>query len=131
MRKKSDKEKIRDKIHAVMRDIRLETEKCCVICGASPPAILQLGHLITRKRASVRFDLSNTHIQCKDCNFKHNKNPEIYTRWWIEKYNLEEYNDLVSRSRMTKKYTTVELQEMLAEFKAILKNMRNDEDTPF
>ena len=120
MRKKSEKTKLKDKIHSVMREIRLRDEPRCVICGDDgSKSCLQLGHLITRGANSVRFDWRNLHTQCLICNNIHEYRPEIYTLWFINKYGKEEYESLVRDSKQIKQWKMGELRELLEEMKEL------------
>ena len=114
--KKSERTKLADKIHKILRELKLKKEPFCVCCnGSSGDKVLQLGHLITRGKWAVRFDDRNLHIQCRSCNNKHEHYPEIYTQWFVNTYGIEEYNKLVADSNKTKKYGIIELRELLSE----------------
>jgi len=52
----------------------------------------------------------------------HNHYPEIYTNWWIKKYGHEEYEKLVNESRIMKKWSIVELEEMIERFNNEISN---------
>lgn len=120
MKKKSERAKLYDKIHKVIRDIRLEQEKVCVTCGEDGSnSCLQLGHLITRGANSVRFDFRNLHITCKKCNYIHEYRPEIYTNYFIKTYGAEEYDALVRDSKQLKQWKMRELRELLKEMQEL------------
>ena len=122
MRKKSEKTKLKDKIHSVMREIRLRDEPRCVTCGDDgSKSCLQLGHLITRGANSVRFDWRNLHTTCAICNNIHEYRPEIYTLWFINKYGKGEYESLVRDSKQIKQWKMSELRELLEEMKNLSK----------
>lgn len=124
MRKKSEKGKLIDKIHAEMRLIRLTQEPQCVTCGGTHgDSVLQLGHLITRGANSTRFDWRNLHTQCRICNNIHEYRPEIYNNWFVNKYGLEEYNQLVYDSRQIKQWKMRELRDLLEEMKDFRKKV--------
>lgn len=115
---KSEKSKLADKIHALLRQIKLKEEPFCVICnGLSGDKVLQLGHLITRGKWSVRFDMRNLHTQCRSCNNKHEFFPELYNNWFVNKYGLKEYNKLVEDSNKIKQYKIKDLRELLETLK--------------
>ncbi|MCP5063599.1 MAG: hypothetical protein GY936_14225, partial [Ignavibacteriae bacterium] len=115
---KSERTKLADKIHSILRLAKLEIEPSCVTCdGSSGDNVLQLGHLITRGKWSVRFDHRNLHTQCRTCNLKHEYYPEVYNNWFVNKYGIEEYNRLVKDSNQLKQYKIRELRDLLAELK--------------
>ena len=87
-----------------------ERDKACVTCGSSQN--LTNGHLITRSKKSIFFDSKNCNCQCRGCNLKHEFNPEIYTQWFINRYGLVEYHDLIRRGNETKKWTKEELEQI-------------------
>lgn len=89
-------------------------DNACVICGKRrrPTA----GHLITAKRSAVRFNEINTNRQCAPCNFKHEHYPEIYTAWFLGRYGLEAFIEIVHQSMQEKKYTRAELHQIIEKY---------------
>jgi len=90
-------------------------DKFCVDCGTTER--LTCSHLIKRGRAATRFDLRNCNCHCSSHNFRHNSYPEIYIQWFIKKYGLDTYNELVELSRQPKKWTLDELRALKSELK--------------
>jgi len=117
----SETQKIKDKIHAEMRRIALKRHPFCVCCGRSD-GTLQGGHLIPKGSSSaVRFDLLNVFTQCSGCNSLHRYNPHPFIQWFLNEYGVEEYNDLVKRSKSKPKpIKKTQLRELLEEYKKIL-----------
>jgi len=74
---------------------------------------LQCGHLITRSKQSVRWDLINCNAQCAGHNMAHEYNPHPYTLWWIRKYGLDAYKDLVRRSNVIVKRYDRDLKDQI------------------
>jgi len=87
----------------------------CFCCGSTNN--LTCGHLITRSIYNTRWDLNNAECQCVSCNLKHEYRPEIFTKIYIEKYGLEKYQNLVKKSKETKKISNTELEKLLIELK--------------
>ena len=116
----SETQKIKDKIHAEMRRIAIRRHPACVCCGRFD-GILQGGHLIPKGSSSaVRFDLLNVFTQCSGCNSLHRYNPHPFIQWFLNEYGLEEYNDLVKRSKSKPKpIKKTQLRELLEEYKKI------------
>lgn len=112
-RKTSERKKLIKQLDQVVREIVLKRELHCVTCGKT--SNLQCGHLITRSRYGVRWDLLNCHTQCSGCNFRHEFQPEIYTRWFIKKFGQNEYFNLCLKAELQGKYTIDELETMLME----------------
>ena len=117
----SETQKIKDKIHAEMRRIAIKRHPFCVCCGRSD-GILQGGHLIPKASSSaVRFDLLNVFTQCSGCNSLHRFNPHPFIQWFLNEYGVEEYTDLVKRSKSKPKpIKKVQLRELLEEYKKIM-----------
>lgn len=113
-RKTSERKKLIKQLDQIIREIVFKDDPhYCVTCGKTER--LQLGHLITRARYGVRWDLMNCHIQCAGCNFRHEFQPEIYTRWFLNLYGEEAYQQLCHRAETQGKYTIDELETMLME----------------
>lgn len=87
-----------DELDDLVREIIKLRDPACVTCGISRSASgLCVGHLLTRGKHSVRWDLKNCNAQCPPCNGSHEYNPEKYTLWFVKKYGIEEYENLVLR----------------------------------
>ena len=118
--KKTDRKKLIKRLDSIVREIVLLRDGRCVICGKLDN--LQCGHLITRGKHSVRWDLKNCHVQCSGCNLKHEFYPEIYTQWFLNKYGLVEYEALCRRSEGSK-YSISQLEDIefeLTELRKVL-----------
>ena len=119
MKKTSNRGKLNNQIHAEMRRIAIKRHPYCVCCGKSD-GILQGGHLIPKKSSTAtRYELINVFTQCKDCNYRHQFNPHIFIGWFISEYGVEEYQDLIKRSRVVKPIKITELRTILSEYKKI------------
>ena len=124
MKKKSDRMKLYDKIHSVMRDIRIMGygEKC-VICGSEN--VIQLGHVIPAGSSLyLRFKLYNTYPQCRVCNGIHRYNQAPFFNWVVQTFGAEELDTLTKESRILQKYNMRELREVLEEMQELKKNMQ-------
>lgn len=86
-------------------------DKRCVLCGTTLK--LQCGHLISRRKNSVRWDDVNCNCQCWGCNLRHNQWPEYYTNWFIKEYGQSMYEDLVDRSQKIIKVNRVFLEGII------------------
>lgn len=110
-RKTTERKKLIKQLDDLTREIVLLRDGRCVTCGKVDN--LQCGHLITRARYGVRWDLKNCNVQCAGCNLRHEFHPEIYTRWFLLKHGQTEYESLCHRSETQGKYSIAELEEIL------------------
>lgn len=87
----------------------------CVVCGSRDR--LQNGHFFSHVSQSTRYNDLNCNTQCSGCNYLHEHDTYPYTRWFIKKYGLAQYDRLHNLSKRTKKYTLKELKELYEEIK--------------
>ena len=120
----SRRKKLITKLDNIVSKIVRATEPYCVTCGTKEN--LTCSHLITRNKKSIRWNLANCHCQCKSCNYRHEYFPELYTEWWISKYDFEAYKKLIDEGNQTKKYTLAELEEMLEYFTKLYETYKVD-----
>lgn len=79
-------------------------------------ALLQTGHMFSRKFMQIRWDLRNAHLQCNDCNVIKGGNYKVYRAKFIEVYGQEAYDQLeVDRD----KPFTLNLDDLNARLKEI------------
>ena len=71
---------------------------------------------------SVRFDEDNCHLQCEHCNTYLSGNLIPYRENLIKKIGQERYDILSAKANDTRKFTKVEVQEIINEYKKRLKN---------
>ena len=90
----------------------------CVLCEKVEG--LTCGHLLTRTAFSTRWDVDNCFGQCAGCNLRHEHKPEYFTQWYINKFSLRKYNELIERHHKIKKFTSDDLQRMIIYYKAEL-----------
>lgn len=56
----------------------------CILCGKEMPwEESECSHYIPRGNKRTRFHPSNTHINCHDCNIRHNDNQEPFRKWML------------------------------------------------
>jgi len=113
---KNDKKRLVKKLDQAIRAVVLSEEKVCCCCGTTER--LQLGHLFTRSKHSVRWDRDNCHAQCAGCNLRHEYDPHPYTVWYIQTFGLAAYTSLYHRAETPRKWKLHELQELLNRLEA-------------
>lgn len=86
----------------------------------------QLGHIISRARLSVRWDLRNCHKQDAGDNLMHEFYPEVYITWYINTFGLESWTELFSESRRLWKYSIDDLETLFIELTEIQKRQQGN-----
>ena len=80
---------------------------------------IQAGHFMSRKHYSIRWDERNVKTQCKSCN--------VFR--WGEQYKYSLYlgeklsKTLLEESREVRKFTNIELEEMIADYSERVKKL--------
>ena len=93
----------------------------CISCG-NKPLKENAGHFYNANNHwNVRFDEYNVHLQCEHCNTFLSGNLINYRENLIKKIGKEEYNKLVDRAKVTRKFTVEELKEIINIYKNKLK----------
>jgi hypothetical protein len=108
------------KLDSACRDIILDRDYSCVcVVGNGHKGPRTSGHLISRTRESVRWDLYNIHEQCGGHNMLHEYQPERFTSWFLGKFGVDQYARLVQDAEKVSKLQLYELQELLDQLKKI------------
>lgn len=81
----------------------------------------QPGHIISRAKIAVRWDLYNVHKQDANDNLLHEYYPEVYTSWFCNKFGLAQYDRMVIDSRIITKYSIDDLETLYFELTEIQK----------
>lgn len=129
-KKKSNRQLLEKQADILVREIVLQRDRFCV-CPAPKNGhmdVLQCGHLITRGRRSVRYDLRNCNVQCAGCNARHEHFAEIYTLSYIREFGSESYQELVEESENFVKLSVEELEILCKELTAIRARQEVDKD---
>ncbi|KWX84299.1 hypothetical protein AXF24_13140 [Streptococcus pneumoniae] len=85
-----------------------------VLSGAKQS--LTNGHLFSRQSYSTRWDITpdgNCHCQTMGENMSHEYDPYPYTRWYIEKFGIEKYDELHRRHKQVSKLKDADLELMI------------------
>ena len=89
----------------------------CITCGKiEPPIDCDAGHWISRKYMIFRFDERNVHAQCRHCNRFCEGMKDDYTFKMIEMYGEKEVKKMTDEKFILKKYTIIELEEMIKHY---------------
>ncbi len=127
-KQKTDRQRAEIRLDALVKEIVLLRDGGCV---CPPPIkghtqIRTPGHLISRGKESVKWDLWNVHEQCNGCNARHEHYPEIYTHWFIQKFGGDKYMALVERKERITKLTIDDLESLEFELTEILRKQTNN-----
>lgn len=90
----------------------------CVTCGRSfiwNSGLIHAGHWI---HDNLDFDERNVHPQCRDCNYKFNKNTNTaYAVYMARTYGPEEMNKIrLEAYKKGNKYSVEELEEIIKKY---------------
>ena len=123
MAKKLTRSKLVKKLDTVFSQyIRLKDSKdgigTCVTCGKQDHIKrLQAGHFQSRKHYSTRWDERNVKIQCASCNVFRYGEQFKFSLYLGNKLSKQ----LLADSRVIRKFTDIELQEMIQHYSDKLK----------
>ena len=123
-KKKTPRQLAEIRLDAIVKQIVLDRDGGCVC----PPPLDGVhkggrtpGHLISRVKESIKWDLLNVHEQCAACNSRHEYYPEIYTDWFIRNFGGGKYTALVERSYKVSKLTFDDLETLEIELTEVQK----------
>jgi hypothetical protein len=86
----------------------------CVTCKVRRPwKELQCGHFISRRHNSVRFDSRNVAPQCPKCNVFRYGEQFLFGRYVDDTYGVGTADELLRKSKESKKWTIHELEELI------------------
>jgi len=125
--KKTPRQKVVKRLDDIVSKYIRERDQACVQCGKKES--LTNGHVFSRRAYNTRWDITkdgNCHTQCWGCNFRHSKDNYEYFNWYVKKFSQEEFEDLRFKYRETKKYTTLELEELYEEITKAYKELENE-----
>lgn len=125
---KNPKQVLEARADRLVREIVILRDSRCV---CPPPEkghsdVLQPGHLITKVKKSIRWDLRNVNCQCSSCNMLHEHYSERYTSWYISEWGKEDYMKLVEDGYSIMKIGVQELEYICSCLSDILADMKKD-----
>ena len=87
----------------------------CYTCGISKPwKEVDAGHFQTRAKYSTRWDEMNVKPQCKHCNMTNGGHQYQFALHLDQEYGPGTADEVVRRSNQMRKYSAVELKELIA-----------------
>lgn len=111
-------------LYVRLRDCGRGNTAPCISCSVPTPFDgSHGGHFIPTTYAATRFDENNIHHQCVRCNLFLHGNQLEYMVSMEKRYGREFVDDLMQRSRQPKKWTPIELEELIAVYKEKVKEL--------
>lgn len=101
------------------------TESSCFTCGSTKE--LQVGHLFERRHRHTRWDVDekgNNHLQCPNCNARHEAFPEKYRNTFTTRFGERAYSELAERAHSNQKITFTDLVAQMEEMQTRLDKLR-------
>ncbi len=80
-------------------------------------------HFVSRRHMAARWDERNCHACCPRCNVFESGALDEYSRFIIDTYGRETFDELLSLKRTTKKWTRPELEELIAKYSAAARDL--------
>lgn len=105
----------------IVREIVLDRDGYCVTPAPEKghSDIMQCGHLITRGKESVKWDLWNCSVQCSSCNMRHENYWEYYDDWFLDNFGEVQRKRLGRDSYVVTKLSMDELETLISELTSI------------
>lgn len=101
----------------------------CVECGSDEKPTT--GHVLSRRSYATRWDFRNVFRQCWPCNYKAAMTAAAsYHLWFVKKFGVEAFDTLYQDWTKGRKYTRLELQNLVPEFEAHLAELQSREESP-
>lgn len=99
----------------------------CVECGSEHKPTT--GHVLSRRSYATRWDFRNVFRQCWPCNYKAAMTAAAsYHLWFVKRFGVEAFDVLYQDWTKGRKYTRLELQNLVPEFEAKLAELLKDAD---
>ena len=103
----------------------------CISCGRIKPfRELDCGHFYGRTNMATRFDEDNCNAECQYCNRAKSDHLIYYQDNLIKKIGIARYSSLSARSKMTKKWSEEELDNMIIKYTAEVKRLSKEKCIP-
>ncbi len=100
----------------------------CFTCGANKPwNEMDAGHFIPKTSHSIKYDERNIHAQCARCNRYMSGNIHNYFVNMEKRYGRKLVDELMAEKGKTKKYTDLEIDELICYYKDRLNNIKEGE----
>jgi len=115
MKKTSERKKLIKLLTKEFNAYIRERDRTCLQCKeVKRPmrGILNAGHVLTCVPHSTKWDEANVFGQCAGCNFRHEHHPQEMILWYIQKFGLVSFEELIKLHNTTIKFTVTDLKAM-------------------
>lgn len=124
MKKKSKRSLIKQ-MDKIWSQIIRNRERCA---RCSRPDTLQAAHIFSRRNMSVRWDLDNGMPLCYACHmFWAHKEPVYFSDFAKDYLGDLKFQNLKTRAGQVKKWSVIELEDMIETYKQALKDLKGGE----
>lgn len=128
--KKSKRQLLETELDRMVREIVFLRDGFCVTPAPEKghTGIRQPGHLVTRRKESIKWDLYNVSEQCSACNMRHSLPNQwhYYDDWFITRFGEGERLRLTKDGQEHVKYSLEDLEEMLGQLRLIYARQLDD-----
>lgn len=118
MAKKSERKRLVSRLDKVFGDYIKHRDKRCVVCGSRQN--LQCGHLFTRAAYSTRWNDKNAFAQCRSCNLRHEYDAYGLTKYFLDKFDQKEYENLHKIHKQPHKFSNHDLAMLIVYWRSKL-----------
>ena len=122
--KKPSRKTLVKKLDDVVREIVLNRNSKCVVCGSNYR--LEPGHIFTRKYYSTRWSLDNVWTQCHSCNLKHVHDTYPFFTWYQKRFGQRKFEELHAKFIHSEPIKDWQLIELYEELKMVLDGKGGD-----
>lgn len=96
----------------------------CVLCGENNWSQLEAGHFWHRDMPPTEFDLDNLNTLCRDCNQRHEYDPQPYRDYMLLTLGERGFHDLAQKAHAQTKVGYVELLDMRERMELLLTQVK-------
>lgn len=96
----------------------------CVTCGKLDHfKSMHASHFASRRHMATRWDERNVHVCCPRCNVFESGALDEYSRFILDTYGRETFDELLRLKHMTKKFTRDELNELIMKYQSLVNEL--------
>lgn len=107
-----------------VRELAVRRFGKCPLCNERP--VQCCFHFVRRRRKVLRWDVRNVVGACHTCNYVEYRDPDLSRAWYIRRFGVERYLELVDKSREDFAPTEDYLVVAIMFFEAQLEKLRGE-----